>query len=199
MHIVAARSAHQAMRIAAAQSVLQDARTTVRARCPHERHELLVGHARDIWEQMVQQHRAHVGLQIHARQVERERSNPLSRGGPYARQRRQLLDARGKRAVIRTHDLLGGGLEGERTAVVPHALPRGEHLGSSRLGQREHTREPVEPLCPTRLHTRHLRLLQHHLGQPNLVRVVGAPPRKVAIQTNPFRSNQRTEGVHVHI
>ena len=70
-------------------------------------------------------------------------------------------------------------------------------LGDS-LSERLNSRKAIEPRRHTRLHARHLRLLQHDLGEPDDIRVVRSAPRKVAITQDPFRTNHRTKGVLNH-
>ena len=143
----------------------------------------------------MEKHRAHVGLEVHTGEIERERADSLRRCGTDARQRRQSPRFVRKLPAVLADDLLGRRLEREGAPVVAHALPRLEHVGHRRGGKRLHRRKPVEPLRPAALDPRYLRLLEHDLRKPDLIRVARVAPRKIAIQTNAFRPHARTEGV----
>ena len=143
------------------------------------------------------EHRAHVRLQVDARLVEREGADARGRGGPDARQAHELLVGAGEGAAVLVHDLLRRTMQGKGAAVVAHALPLVQDVGVRRGGEGLHRGEAQQPGGPARLHAHHLRLLEHDLGEPYLVRVARVAPGKVAPVLGTQAADLRAEGVDV--
>jgi hypothetical protein len=80
--------------------------------------------------------------------------------------------------------LASGSQEIPAARVVPEAAPEREHLVLLRVRERRERREAGDEPREVRHDRRHLRLLQHHLGEPDAVRIRTAlrePPRQVAV------------------
>ena len=146
----------------------------------------------------MQKDRAHIGLQIHTWKIKRKRTDALRRCRANAGQRDQIVRLARKLPAPILYDPLSGPMKRQSASVVAHALPSVQNIGRRGLGKRLHSRKTIEPHRHARLHTRHLRLLQHDLRKPNDVRIACAAPRKVAITQDPFRTNHRTKGVLNH-
>ena len=82
----------------------------------------------------------------------------------------EALDARARRA-----------LEVPRPAVVDEALPAAQYGVLVGCRERLQVREALQPAAEVGDHRRHLRLLQHHLGDQHAVRVAGGAPRQIAV------------------
>ena len=146
----------------------------------------------------MQKDRAHVSLQIHARKIKRKQPDTLRRCRANTRQGDQVTRLTRKLPAPIPYDPLSGIVERQSASVVAHALPSVQNIGRRGLGKRLHSRKAIEPHRHARLHARHLRLLQHDLGEPDDIRVARSAPRKVAITQDPFRTNHRTKGVLNH-
>ena len=83
-------------------------------------------------------------------------------------------------AVVLRDRLLRDRLQALRPDVVAERVPRPGDLRGRRLGQHRERRILAEPLVILRQHAIDLRLLQHDLGDEDVVRVVGVAPRQVA-------------------
>ena len=66
-----------------------------------------------------------------------------------------------------------------RTTVVAETAPELEHAIDGRFGQRGYVRKRREKSLVVRNDGRHLRLLQHDLGEPDAIRIVRALPREI--------------------
>ena len=95
----------------------------------HERRQLAVGNLVAVGEQLVQEHRAHVRLDVHGGAVVGERHNARRRGRTDARKRFQLLSRVGQQPSPLGRTRLGRPLERERAAIVPQPLPLRQHVG----------------------------------------------------------------------
>jgi hypothetical protein len=91
-------------------------------------------------------------------------------------------------------DLLRGAAQIAGARIVSQAGPQREHVLFRRGGQRFHRGEPVEKALVVRDHGLRARLLQHDLGDPDAVRILGAPPGKIAMAAVPVhqRLHSRT-------
>ena len=83
-------------------------------------------------------------------------------------------------AVGLAHDLRGA-VQVAHPAVIAQSLPQLEIDLLRHLGQRAHIRAGRQKPLIIRDDRLHPRLLEHDLGQPDAVRVAGAPPRQVAV------------------
>ena len=146
----------------------------------------------------MQKDRAHVSLQIHAWKIKRKRTDALRRCRANTGQRDQIVRLARKLPAPILYDPLSGPMKRQSASVVAHALPSVQNIGRRSLSERLNSRKAIEPRRHTRLYARHLRLLQHDLGEPDDIRVARSAPRKVAITQNPFRTNHRTKGVLNH-
>lgn len=145
----------------------------------------------------MQQHRADVRLEVHARQVEGEGPDTLGGRGTDSRQRAERDGIAGKLTAMFAHHDLGSRFECQCAAVITHTLPRGQHIGRIGSSQSLDTREALDPLLPTRQDTGHLGLLKHDLRQPDRIGIARTAPRKVAIQAGPLRLDRGTERFHI--
>ena len=114
-----------------------------------ERHQLAVGDAVAVGEQLVQEDRPHVRLEVDAGQLERERAHAGRGGRPDAGQRPQRGLVARQLATEPLDDLLGGALERDGPAVVAEALPRAQHRLERRGGERVERRELARATPPT--------------------------------------------------
>jgi len=77
-------------------------------------------------------------------------------------------------------DVLRGAKEVEAAAVVPEPLPGSDDVRGRCRSERLGGGPTLEPIDVARHDAFHLRLLQHHLGDEDRVRVARVPPRQVA-------------------
>ena len=146
----------------------------------------------------MQKDRAHIGLQIHARKIKRKRTDALRRCRANAGQSDQVTRLARKIPIPVLYNALCSPVKRQGAAIIAHPLPRIQDIGRDSLSERLNSRKAIEPRRHTRLHARHLCLLQHNLRKPNDVRIACTAPRKVAITQDPFRTNHRTKGVLNH-
>ena len=101
----------------------------------------------------------------------RVRANPL--------ERQQGFMVAGQLAAVLRHRFLGDGVQPARADVVAERPPGLRHIGF--VGGRKgfEGRKFSQPLLVFRQDAVHLRLLQHDLGDEDVVRVAGVPPRQV--------------------
>ncbi len=99
---------------------------------------------------------------------------------PDAAHRPQSGRGRGQRTTVARGDLACARPQVARTRVVAESRPGGQHVVERRGGERRHRRELRHPAFPVRDHRGNPRLLQHHLADPDRVRVARAPPRQIA-------------------
>ncbi len=123
-------------------------------------------------------HAEPVGLERDGRRPEREaRDGPGDvRADPG--QRLQLRDRLGQLASALGDQPAGRGVEVPRPGVVARPLPGLEDGGRRRGGEVAHGREPGEEPLVERYHRRDPGLLEHHLGDPDPVRIAVAAPRE---------------------
>lgn len=98
-----------------------------------------------------------------------------------ARHLTQLFGALREAAVPAVHHVAGAAVQVPGAAVEAQARPGGEHVVERRPGQRRHGGEALHPALPVRDHCRHPRLLQHHLADPDGVRIADPAPRQIAL------------------
>lgn len=72
------------------------------------------------------------------------------------------------------------GVEISRASVVPKALPGAKDLILRSARQGREIGEPPQPLVIVRDNCGHLRLLKHHFGNEDCVRIVGPAPGEIA-------------------
>ena len=99
------------------------------------------------------------------------------------RVRRVAADAGQLGQIVRPavrRDLLRGAVEVERAPVVAEPLPLADHVRRRSGGERVHRRPALEPALPARHDAVDLRLLRHHLGDEDRVRIAGPPPGQIA-------------------
>jgi len=77
-------------------------------------------------------------------------------------------------------ELSGCGLQAAGAGVVAQTSPQLKQLLSRGHGNRAKVRQLGHPALEIRYHRRHLRLLQHDLGNPDGIRIGGATPGEVA-------------------
>ena len=73
-----------------------------------------------------------------------------------------------------------GAVERDGATVVAETLPFDDHVGGARGREGGGRRPPGQPALVARHDALHLRLLEHHLGDEDRVRVARPPPREVA-------------------
>lgn len=93
---------------------------------------------------------------------------------------RQLPQSRRRRRPARRCDGGTGALEVDGAAVVAQPGPRSDHIGGRRRGQRRRRRPTLQPDGVAGDDAGDLRLLEHHLGDEDRVRVARPAPRQVA-------------------
>jgi hypothetical protein len=86
-------------------------------------------------------------------------------------------------------DLARGGVQVARTRVVAEPGPLREHVVERRGGERAQRRELREPALPVRDHGRDAGLLEHHLADPDRVRISRAAPRQVSLHRRVMRDH----------
>ena len=125
------------------------------------------------------EHALHVAVEDRGAHAEREHRDRRGRRSTDAGQFRPSVGGLGEPPAEIVRDDACRRMEVARAGVVAEPAPRGEHIVERRIGQRTHVREPREEALVVRDHRRHLRLLQHDLGQPDAVRIAVALPRKI--------------------
>ena len=96
-----------------------------------------------------------------------------------ARQLRQHRCIEGEPAGETVDHLPRAGVQVARSRVVAETRPQRQHVVQRRRGQRSDIREALAEARVVGDDCRHLRLLQHHLGQPDAVGVATRLPGKV--------------------
>ena len=167
------------------------------ARVRHEGSQLPIPHALAVREQLVQEHRAHVRLQVERGAVEGERHDAGRRGRADTGQLHQLLGRAGQLTAALGGAEVGRPLQRKGTAVVAEPLPLGQNVG--RVGRRKRVDrgEQRHEALPEPPHARHLRLLEHDLGHEHGVGIVEVAPRKVAVKSRPPLAHERRERLAV--
>ena len=107
----------------------------------------------------MEEHGAHVGLEVERGAVESERDDARSRGGPDTGELHELVGGFGKPSAELGRADVGAALERERTSVVAEPLPLLEHVGGARRGERVDRREEREEARPVVEHALDLGLL----------------------------------------
>src|SRR5918993_2267165 len=111
-----------------------------------------------------------------------ERETQHRAGGvlPDPLERPQRLLVVGELAAVASHRFPGNSMQAARTNVVAERTPGRGDVGLGGIGQRLERRKFPEPFGVFRQDTIDLRLLQHHFGNEDVVRIGGLPPRKIA-------------------
>mgnify|MGYP006904110735 CR=1 FL=1 len=92
----------------------------------------------------MQKDRAHVGLQIHTRKIERKRTDTLRRCRANTRKSDQVTCLVRKLPVPVLYNALGGLVERQSASVVAHPLPSVQNIGRRGLGKRLHSRKTID-------------------------------------------------------
>ena len=124
------------------------------------------------------------GPLLHAADVRVDRQNRLTPrevadGGRRVRADPRQLGQVGRPALRR--DPLCRPVQRERPPVVAQALPLPDHVRGRRRRERRCGRPALEPALEPRRDACCLRLLQHHLGDEDRVRIAGSAPGQVAL------------------
>ena len=93
---------------------------------------------------------------------------------------RSVGSVRRQLAAVALDRLARDGVQPARPDVVAERPPRLGDVGFRRVGERLQARILLQPLVVFGQHAIDLRLLQHDLGDEDVVRVAGVPPRQVA-------------------
>lgn len=126
------------------------------------------------------QHASHVAVDERRAFAECDRRDRAGGVRPDALDLEQLAGPRRQLACEPRVDLFRTGVQRSRARVVPEPGPQREHVVERCGRERRHRRKLRHPALPVRDHGGHARLLQHHLADPDRVRVARAPPRQVA-------------------
>ena len=131
-----------------------------------------------IQAQIATQHSLDVAIDHCQRFIESDAADRC--GGVLAdsRQLADLLRIARKGAVVEFDDLLCRGMEVSSAGVVSETCPHLEHFIERGLGQCCWIGELLDEAIPVGNHRRHPGLLQHHLGEPDGIRISHAAPRQ---------------------
>ena len=122
----------------------------------------------------MQNHCAHIGLEIHTGQIKRKGADTLRRRRAHPRKFTQSRGVTRKLAIKSLHDIHRRLMQRKRTTVVSHTLPSSQNIGNGRLSQGPNSGKALEPRRPSIANAHHLRLLQHHLRKPDAVWIARA-------------------------
>lgn len=147
-------------------------------RADDERHDGVLAYLRPPSEKVVDEHAADVGFDEGDGNVERERGDGPRGGAADARKAFEEPGVAGERSAIFAYDGFREAFQGNRAPVVSEALPLFQNLPQRR--PRESAKRGKFPYEPRVEHEypRHLRLLKHHFGDHDCVRVARFPPRE---------------------
>src|SRR6185295_3912606 len=112
--------------------------------------------------------------------AERERGDRRGGRAADAGQRRELFARARELGPVLGDDRLCGAVEHACPAVVAEPAPEREHVVERRGGERADIGEAGDEALEVAEHGGDLRLLQHHLGEPDAVRIVALPGQVVA-------------------
>ncbi len=142
--------------------------------------------------QLPRSHAAHIAVQNGNPLAVAKSRNRRCAGRPYAWQGLQLLRAARKHpAVLRQH-LLRAEQQVPRPTVVTQAAPQRQHLVNTGLRQGLQAGKTLHKARVVRQHGGDLGLLQHHLGQPDPVRIALELPRQAAAAAAALPVDQST-------
>jgi hypothetical protein len=110
--------------------------------------------------------------------AEREARQCSGRVSADALERSKRCLVRGQAPTVARNSFSGDRVQSLRPDVVPERIPRACNVGLRRVSKRRQARVLAEPLMVFGQHAIDLRLLEHHLRNENVVRVVGLAPRK---------------------
>jgi hypothetical protein len=99
---------------------------------------------------------------------------------PMPGQRREPLARARELGAVLGDDRLRGAMQVAGPAVVAEPAPEREHVVERRRGERAHVGKAGDEALEVAEHGRDLRLLQHHLGEPDAVRIAALPGQPVA-------------------
>jgi len=136
------------------------------------------------------QHARHVAVDQRRAFAERDRRDRTRRVGADAGHAAQL----GRRARQLAAHRLRARVEVARARVVAEPGPRPEHVVERRRSERSHRRKLLHPAGPVRDHRLHAGLLQHHLADPDGVRVARGSPGEVATYASIVRDDGFGDG-----
>ncbi len=122
---------------------------------------------------------SNVGVRHRRREITRERKHRVRRVRSNPRECEQAGKRERKPACVALDHLAREAMEAERSPVIPKPSPRLDDLSRRGACQRLERRPSLQPPEKVRNHPRDLRLLQHHLGDEDGVRVARQPPWEV--------------------
>ncbi|MCY1205632.1 hypothetical protein D9M72_171850 [compost metagenome] len=170
---------HQALRVVRHRLALAVRRQQLRGEVPQRallrrrRHVAVEAeHAR--------QHALHVAVEDGHALAETEGRNRGRRRTTDAGQGHEFGGGVRKGAAEARDHLLRAAVHVARAAVVAQAAPQAEHLVLGAGGQRRHVGEALEKAREVAQHGRDLGLLEHHLREPDAVRIARVLPRQFA-------------------
>ncbi len=134
-------------------------------------------------DEHAKEHARDVGVEDGGALAEREAHDSSGRVLTYSFERAQRLFVVGKLAVVFGNRFAGDGMEPARADVVAERVPGADDVGFGRLGEGMERGVPDEPFLVLGQHAIDLRLLEHHLGDEDAVRVTGLAPGEVSSVT----------------
>ncbi len=101
-----------------------------------------------------------------------------------------------QQAAMLRHDHLRRAVQIARTRVVAEPSPQAEHFGQRRACERVHRGKALEKAPVVGNHGADLRLLQHHLGDPDRVGILRRAPRQLALMPIEPADQSRAQRLH---
>jgi hypothetical protein len=124
-----------------------------------------------------EQYACHVGVDNRGALAERKTADRAGGVGADPLKRQQRLFVGGQRTAVAGDRFPGDRVQPPRPDVVTERPPGLVHLAIARGSQRGQRRVLFKPLVILREHAIDLRLLQHHLGNQDVIRVGRLTPR----------------------
>lgn len=146
---------------------------------PRDRPQLLLQCVRfgiALTDEDSEQHPGDVGVEDGGAFAKRKTSYRAGGVGTDALERTQRLFIIRQCAIEPRHGLAGNRLQATRPDVVAERIPRADHVGFGRRRKGLERWIAVEPLAVLGQNAVHLRLLQHHFRDKDVVRVAGLAP-----------------------
>ena len=155
--------------------------------------KLLVGHALRFWEKLVDEHGAHVRLYVNARNIGGKRRNdPGCRGGiAYPRQGANASTPVGSAPPYSAEQISAARFKARARRLSP-CLPFIHHIGHGGGRKGIDGRKALHKSLPARQNARDLRLLEHHLGNPDGIWIACIAPRQI-LQARPLFADASDE------
>ena len=139
---------------------------------------------------MAREHALHVAVEDRRAFAEREGRDRRGRGPADAGQRGNGGGIARKAATVLRDDHACRRMQVMRATVVAEAAPELEHAIDGSRGERADLRVCREKPLVVRNDGRHLRLLQHDLGEPDAIGIARALPREVVAAVRLLPRNQ---------